>query len=177
MTTQTEPIKPSKEISKVIIANSIIILFFMFAPYTETLKNFSSFLQYEISSVCTAGPWFTPRQALSISASMTFSILIAIYFSFFGTFTKQEVKRERNGLSVIFVLALVLAFAFYIVVFYIPCGIHTHHEVTQGKARLGEAIFYYVRTNSLIFTILISFICGLFTYGAALALKIISSTK
>ncbi len=177
MTTQTEPIKPSKEIIKVIIANSIIILLFMFVPYTETLNIFSSFLQHEISSACTAGPWFTPRQALSISASMAFSILIAIYFSFFGAFSKQEVKRERNGQSVIFVLTLVLAFAFYIVVFYIPCGIQTHQEVTQGKARLGEAIFYYVRTNSLIFTIFISFICGLFSYGAALALKIISSKK
>ncbi len=177
MTTQIEPIKPSKEITKVISVNFIIILLFMFSPYTESLKTFSNFLHHEISSVCTAGPWFTPRQALSISASMTFSILIAMYFSIFGAFTKQEVKRERNGQSVIFVLTLVLVFAFYIVVFYIPCGIHTHYEATQGKARLGEAMFYYVRTNSLIFTIFISSICGLFSYGAALALKIISSTK
>jgi len=177
MTTQTKSLQPGKAITKVIIANCIIIITFMLAPYTEILDESSAFLQYKISSICSAGPWFTPRQALSVTASMTFSILVSIFFAFFGAFSKEEMKRQRNGMSVIFVLALALAFAFYIVVFYIPCGIHIHNEETQGKARIGEAIFYYVRTNSLIFTIFISFVCGFFSYGAALALKLISSTK
>ncbi len=174
---QIESLQPRKQINKVIIANFIIMLIFLFIPYTEPLAKISSFLQHKISSTCTVGPWFTPQQALSISASMTFSILTAVFFYFFGDFNKEEMKRERNGMSVIFVLTLVLAFTFYIVVFYIPCGLQANSGTTTGKAALGEGMFYYVRTNSFIFTIFISLFCGFFSYGAALVLKLISNTK
>ena len=177
MTTQTKPLKTSEAITKIMIANLIIILIFMFAPYTEPLTAASIFLQKKIEDTCSTGAWITPRHALSISASMAFSVSIAIFFSLFGAYSKEEMKRERNGGSVILGMTLIAAFLFYIIVFYLPCGAPPHHGATTGKARLGETMFYFLRTNNIFFILFISGLSGLFFYCTALALKLIKDGK
>ena len=47
MTTQTKPLKTSEAITKIMIANLIIILIFMFAPHTESLATASVFFTKE----------------------------------------------------------------------------------------------------------------------------------
>ena len=177
MTSQTEPLKTSEAIHKVMIANLIIMLIFMFAPYTELLTVTSNFLQIKIANSCSVGAWISPRHALSISASMAFSVSIAIFFSLFGAYSKEEMKRERNGGSVILGMTLIAAFLFYFVVFYLPCGASSYHGTTTGKARLGEAMIYFLTNYKLLFILFVSGFSGLLFYCTALALKLIKDGK
>ena len=173
MTSQSEPLKTSKAIHKIMIANLIIMMILMFAPHTEPLTVTSNFLHKIIVSSCSAGAWFSPRHALSISASMTFSVSIAVFFSFFGSYSKEEMKRERNGGSVILGMTLIAAFLFYFVVFYLPCGTPLYHGATTGKARLGEAMINLLTNYKILFVLFISGFSGLLFYCTALTLKLI----
>ena len=149
----------------------------MFVPYTELLTVTSNLLQKQIASSCSAGAWISPRHALSISASMTFSVSIAIFFSLFGAYSKEEMKRERNGGSVILGMTLIAAFLFYFVVFFLPCGTTPYHGVTTGKAKLGEAMIYFLINYKFLFVLFISGFSGLLFYCTALALKLIKDGK
>jgi ABC-type Co2+ transport system permease subunit len=108
---------------------------------------------------------------------MAFSVSIAIFFSLFGAYSKEEMKRERNGGSVILGMTLIAAFIFYFVVFYLPCNAPHYHGTTPGKARLGEAMIYFITNYKFLFILFISGLSGLIFYCTALALKLIKDGK
>lgn len=159
---------------RALILNALAISLVYFMSDAGGLDQASDYAYYKILGACRAGSWVTPPHAISIVISMCISAIAVIVFVVCGRFSAEELKQERNGTSVSMVCLIVAAFAIYMSIFYLPCGIFPHRGDPLVKVQIGAAIFNYARTNFFVFLVLLTSASTGFFYTAALGIKLIT---